>query len=181
MKTSEDVITAADADIGALQLGVGSQEIVFDSREEVRCLVAALAGQAQRSLLLHSCDLEPLIFDQPEFLEAVQSMVRGHRDSCFHILLQDGRSAVQNGHRLIELSRRLSSYIQIRRPPAEYLDFGETFLLADNSGYLQRPLHSRFEGTASFNNRGTSQRLKEYFMQVWEHSQPDEEMRRLHI
>jgi hypothetical protein len=108
-------------------------------------------------------------------------MVRGHRDSCLYILLQDGRSAVQNGHRIIELSRRLNSRIQIRRPPAEYLDFGETFLLADNSGYLQRPLYSRYEGTASFNNPGTTRRLKQYFMEVWEHSQPDVEMRRLHI
>ena len=181
MKTTEGVITAADADIGVLQLGVGSLELVFDSREEVRSLAAALAGQARRSLLLHSSDLEPVIYDQPPFLEAVRSMVRGHRDSCLYILLQDGRSAVQNGHRIIELSRRLNSRIQIRRPPAEYLDFGETFLLADNSGYLQRPLYSRYEGTASFNNPGTTRRLKQYFMEVWEHSQPDVEMRRLHI
>lgn len=181
METTGDVIAVADTDIDALQLGVGSQELVFDSRREVRSLAAALAGQAQRSLLLHTHDLEPLIFDQPLFLESVQAMVRVHNNSCLYILLQDGRSTVQNGHRLIELSRRLSSRIQIRQPQSECRDFARTFLLADNSGYLQRPLYSRYEGTASFNNPGTNRRLQQYFMRVWEHSEPDTELRRLHL
>jgi hypothetical protein len=95
--------------------------------------------------------------------------------------LQDGRSAVQSGNRLIELARRLSSRIQIRRPPVEHRDFAATFLLADDSGYLQRPFHDRYEGTASFNKPDTNRRLKQSFMEVWEHSQPDAEMRRLHL
>ena len=108
-------------------------------------------------------------------------MVRGHRDSLLYILLRDGRSAVQNGHRLIELSRRLSSRIEIRRPADEYLDFNETFLLADDCGYLHRTRDTRYEGTASFNNPAATLRLKRYFMEAWECSQPDVEMRRLHI
>jgi hypothetical protein len=181
METTGKVIRAADADINALQLGAGSQELVFDSRREVRDLAVALASQAQRSLLLHTHDLEPVIFDQLPFLDAAQDMVRRHRDSCFHILLQDGRGAVHNGNRLIEMARRLSTRIEIRRPQAEYLDFPATFLLADDSGYLHRPLYSRYEGTAGFNNPGTTLRLKRYFMEAWEHSAPDVEMRRLHL
>lgn len=181
METTGEVINAVDADIGALQLGVSSQELVFDSRGDVRSLVAALAGQAQRTLLLHTPDLEPLIFDQLAFLDALQAMVRRHRDSHCYILLQNGRGAIQNGNRLIELSRRLSTRIQIRRPQAEYLDFSETFLLADDTGYLHRPLYSHYQGTAGFNNPGTNLRLKRYFMKVWELSGPDGEMRRLHL
>ena len=181
METTGNIITAAGADIGALQLGIGSQEVVFDTRGEISDLVAALAGQATRRLLLYTHDLEPLIFHQQPFLDAVRAMVRGHRDSHLLVLLQDGRSAVQNSNRLIELSRRLSSRIQIRQPQSEYRDFAKTFLLADNSGYLQRPLYSRYEGTASFNNPGTNRRLQQYFMRVWEHSEPDTELRRLHL
>ena len=181
METTGKVIAAADADIGALRLGTDSRELVFDSRVEVGDLAVALAGQVQRRLLLHTRDLEPVIFDRQAFLDAVRDMIQGYRHSCLHILLQDGRSAVQNGNRLIELSRRLGSRIQIRRPPAEYLNACETFLLADSCGYLNRPLYSRYEGTASFNNPATAQRLQRYFMQVWERSHPDAEMRRLHL
>jgi len=181
METTGDVITTADVDIGALQLGVDSREIVFDSRTDVRNLAAALAAQTQRRLLLHTHDLEPAIFDQEPFLAAVQDMVRNHHGSSFYILLQDGRSVVENGNRLIELSRRLNSRIQIRRPADEHLGYGKTFLLADSSGYLHRPIYSRYEGTASFHNPGTTLRLQQYFMKVWEHSQPDAEMRRLHL
>ena len=181
METTGEVISAAAADPAALRLGVSSQALVFDSRMEVRSLAVALAAQAQRSLLLHTHDLEAVIFDQLPFLEAVQGMVRRHRDSCFHILLQDGHGAIRNGNRLIELSRRLSTGIEIRRPQAEYLDFPETFLLADDTGYLHRPLYSRYEGTAGFNNPSMTLRLKRYFTEVWERSIPDVEMRRLYL
>ena len=181
METTGEVIAAADADIGALQLGADSRELVFGSRAEVRDLAVTLARQVQHRLLLHTRDLEPVIFDRQPFLDAVRAMVQEHPYSCLHILLQDGRSAVQNGNRLIELSRRLGSRIQIRRPPAEYLNACETFLLADRSGYLHRPLYSRYAGTASFNNPATALRLQQYFMQVWERSQPDAEMRRLQL
>lgn len=181
MEATEHVISAANANIDALQLGVGNQEIVFDSLNEVRGLATAFAGQAQHALLLHTHNLEPLIFDQQPFLDAVQALVRRHRDSSLYILLQDGRSAVQDGNRVIELSRRLSSRIQIRRPQAEYSNYCETFLLADNSGYLHRPLYSRYEGTASFNNPASTLRLQQYFKTVWERSQPDAEVRRLHL
>ena len=181
MEKTGEVIAAAEADIGALQLGADSRELVFDSRAEVGELAVAFTGQVQHRLLLHTRDLEPVIFDRQPFLDAIRAMIQGYRHSCLHILLQDGRSAVQNGNRLIELSRRLSSRIQIRRPPAEYLKDCATFLLADNSGYLHRPLYSRYEGTASFNNPATVLRLQQYFMQVWERSQADAEMRRLHL
>jgi len=181
METTGEVISAATADPAALQLGVSSQALVFDSRMEVRSLSLALATQAQRTLLLHTRDLEAVIFDQLPFLEAVQEMVRRHRDSCFHILLQDGRAAIRNSNRLIELSRRLSTRIEIRQPQAEHLDFPEAFLLADDTGYLHRPLYSRYEGTAGFNNPAMNLRLKRYFTEVWERSIPDVEMRRLYL
>ena len=57
----------------------------------------------------------------------------------------------------------------------------EAFLLADDTGYLHRPLYSRYEGTAGFNNPAMNLRLKRYFTEVWERSIPDVEMRRLYL
>ena len=181
MATKENLVTASETDIGALRLGVDSQEITCSGRAEVRDLAVALAAGVQRELLLYTRDLEPVIFDQQPFLDTVSSVIRNHRDIRLRILIQDGRSAVQNGHRLIELSRRLSSHIEYRRPSPRHMDYGKTYLLADNSGYLLRPMAGRYEGTASFNNPGEVSRLKEYFLEVWEHGEPDPELRRLHL
>ncbi len=177
----ENLVPVSQSDIDILQLGIDSREFVLETREDVRIVATALARQAQHTLLLHTEDLEPAIFDNTPFLEAASSLARNRRDSCFRILLNNGRKAIQVEHRLIELSRRLSSDIQIRRPAPQYQNYHKTFFLSDDAGFLYRPLSSRYEGIADFNNPGKVSELTRYFMEVWEHSEPDEEMRRLHL
>jgi hypothetical protein len=178
---SENLVPVSQSDIDILQLGIDSREFVLETREDVRIVATALARQAQHTLLLHTEDLEPAIFDNPPFLNAASNLARNRRDSCFRILLNNGRKAIQVEHRLIELSRRLSSDIQIRRPAPQYQNYHKTFFLSDDAGFLYRPLSSRYEGIADFNNPGKVSELTRYFMEVWEHSEPDEEMRRLHL
>ena len=174
-------VTAEQVDIGAQQLGRDNREFVLASREDVCSVAVALASQAQHSLLLVTRNLEPAIFDRQPLLDAVSGLARLYRDSHFWILLQDGRTAISNGHRLIELSRRLSTHIQIRRPAPHHRGDPRTFLLSDSTGYLNRPLADRYEGTANFNDPGKGRVLRKHFMEVWEQAVPDEEMRRLYL
>jgi len=176
-----NVVTASELDIPSMRLGLDKLEFQLETRADVRTTACALAGQAQQELLLHTEDLEPDIYDQQAFLDAVSNLARQQRDAHFWILIQDSRRAVQEQHRLIELARRLSSHVQFRRPAPSYRNYHKTFLLADNTGYLYRPLASRFEGIGNFNFPGEVAHLRKYFMEVWEHSEPDEEMRRLYL
>jgi hypothetical protein len=182
MNTStEGSVPARELDIASMQLGIDRLEFALQTREDVRAMAQTLAEQAQRGLLLLTQDLEPAIFDQQPFLDAIGKLARQHRDACFRVLILDSRRTLQGGHRLIELSRRLSPNIQFRCPPPEYQNTGKTFLLCDEAGYFFRPLASRHEGTASFNNPGEVARLKKYFMELWERSEPDSELRLLHV
>jgi hypothetical protein len=174
-------IPAKELDISSMQLGVDDIEFALQTREQVCDMAQTLANQARRELLLYTEDMEPVIFDQQPFLDAVGRLAREHQDAHVWILVEDSRKTVQQGHRLIELARRLSSNIQFRRPPPQYLNYGKTFLLCDSTGYFYRPLAGRYEGTANFNNPGQTVVLRKYFMEVWEQSQTDEEMRRLHL
>jgi hypothetical protein len=97
------------------------------------------------------------------------------------VLIQNVDRVVKDGHRLVELARRLGSSIQIRRCAQQYRRYCGTFLLVDNTGYLYRPLSSRYEGLASFNNAAEVARLGKYFREVWEHSDTDMELRRLYV
>jgi hypothetical protein len=54
-------------------------------------------------------------------------------------------------------------------------------LICDDAGYFYRPLASRYEGAANFNNPGEVAKLEKYFMELWERSEPDSEMRELHV
>ena len=178
---TEDPVRAGELDIASMQLGVDCLEFSLHTREDVRTIAQTLAEQTQRDLMLLSIDLEPAIFDQQPFLDAISKLIRQRQGACFRILLLDSHRTQQNGHRLIELSRRLSSNILFRCPPPEYQDTGRTFLLSDDAGYFHRPLASRYEGTANLNSLGKVARLKNYFMELWDRSEPDSEMRLLHV
>jgi hypothetical protein len=172
---------AAQLRIDDLRLGETSLEFEVERLTEARAVAHALAAQAQRTLLLHTEDLEPDIFDDSAFLDAVSRLARDHSQSRIWILIHDARKVVQNGHRLIEIARRLSSTIQLRRPAPQYRNNHESFLLVDGCGYLHRPIAARYEGTANFNDPGKVADLEKYFMEVWERSEPDEEIKRLYI
>ena len=164
-----------------MQPGTDCLEFSLHSCEDVRTIAQTLAEQAQRGLMLLTLDLEPAIFDQQPFLNAISKLARQHQDACIRILILDSHRTLQNGHRLMELSRRLSSNIQFRCPPPEYQNTGKTFLVCDDAGYFYRPLASHYEGTANFNHPGEVVRLKKYFMELWDRSEPDTEMRVLHV
>jgi hypothetical protein len=172
---------AAQLRIDDLQLGVTGLEFEVESLTEASAVAQALATQAQRSLLLHTENLEPAIYDESAFLDAVTRLSHAHSQSHIWILIQDARKVVQHGHRLIEIARRMSSSIQIRRPAEQYRNYHESFLLADGCGYLHRPIAARYEGTANFHDPGKVADFEKYFMEVWERSEPDEEIKRLYI
>jgi hypothetical protein len=172
---------AAQLSIGELRLGETSLEFEVERQGEVCAVAQALAAQAQRTLLLHTEDLEPAIYDDTAFLEAISRLARLHTRSRIWILIHDARKAIQHGHRLIEVARCLSSTIQLRRPGSEYRNYHESFLLADGCGYLHRPIGTRYEGTANFHDPGKVAEWEKYFMEVWERSEPDEDIRRLYL
>jgi hypothetical protein len=174
-------VTESQQDFTEFELGISTQELVLGAWADACNAAGALAGQARNTLLIHTQDLDPRIYDQQPFLDAVSRLARSHDKAHIWILVQDARRAVQEGHRLIELARRLQSSIQLRRPNPDFRDYCQTFLLADEEGYLCRPLFSRYEGTANFNDPAKVGELRNYFMDVWEKSEPDEEMRRLYL
>jgi len=181
MTSNENPITQAPADFETLRLGVDRDTLKLAGSDDVRAIAVELACQARRTLLLHTFDLEARIYDRQPFIDAASALVRRYPGACFDVLIQNVERVVKDGHRLVELARRLGSSIQIRQCPQQYRGYCGTFLLADDSGYLYRPLSSRYEGLASFNNAAEVSRLGKYFREVWEHSDTNMELRRLYV
>jgi len=175
-KTTYSRVPEADRILGGRHL-----EFAVDSRADVAEVVECMADQASRSLYLHTDNLDATIYDRLPFLDAVSRLVRNHDRARVWILVQDSGPALHAGHRLIELYRRLSTAIRIHRPGPEYRNFHESFLLADSCGYLYRRNPNRYDGVANFNDPGKVAEWKKYFMEVWERSEPDSRLKRLHL
>lgn len=163
------------------RLGEGDAPVTLVSRDDQRIAAARLVQLARRSLDIYSRDLDAAIYDDQDFIDAVRSLAIATKHKAVRILVKDSSRAVKYGHRLIPLAQRLTSFIEIRKPPAEYRDYNEAFLVVDGCGYIHRKLADRYEGLAHFNAGRDARRLVEFFDEVWQSSAPDPDLRRLYL
>jgi hypothetical protein len=162
-------------------LGESKQKIQIETIEENRAAAITLASQACRSIHIFSHDLDPMVYDNSEFVDAIKTLAIGHSQAQVQIIIQDSRKIIEQGHRIVELARRISSSIHIRKTPAEMKSYAQAFLIADKTGLLYRTIGERYEGYVNFDDRFECKNQLDFFATTWEHSAPDPELRRLHI
>lgn len=163
------------------RLGEGTEGLALATSADHREAALAMTAQARRSLCILTEDLEHAVYNTPAMAEAVTRLATQSRHSSVRILLQDPTAVIHRTHRLVELSRRLSSSIQIRRPHEEHRRVARAFLVADATGYLRRTRPGRYEGMMHFNATGEARELLRLFDVLWERSTPDPELQRLDL
>jgi len=155
--------------------------IDFTTREQNRDLVRDLALQAQQSIQLFSASLDNSLYDQSEFIEAVSNLAKRSPKARVQILVRDSSALLKKGHRLIELSRRLTTAIQIHNPSVEDGQQIMEMMLIDQTGYIHKKHADTYHGTACFSDRRLTRDWQRQFSDMWEMSTPDPELRRLYI
>ncbi len=165
----------------SLKLGESDTVIELETRAETQHAVDLMVKQATDSVNIFARELDAALYNRADFLAAINRLCIHSRNSVVRILSQNPVAAVNQGHRLIELSRKLASCIEIRHVHADYRHFNEAFLVVDGCGLVQRAFADRYEGTANFNDPIQAQRRLDFFTEVWERSEPHPDLRRLHI
>lgn len=162
-------------------LGQTTGEIALAGSEQFAWTALRLARQARHRVDILSRDLDPPLYDQLPFLDALRALALRSRYSRIRVLLQNGERVQREGHRLLGLYRKLSSKIELRVVHPDFADHPESFLIADETGYLHRRLHERYEGTADFNDSQRARLLGHFFDTVWQVSEADSQLRALSI
>ena len=156
--------------------------VSIESREQALEETLALVAAARRELCIYTRDLDPILFDSESMLDALKRLVIGGRGASVRIIVQEPRVPSQRGHRLIALAQRLSSSFAFRTPQQEEdLQYPSAFVINDARGYYFRTLGNRFEGEVVNYAPGKHAQLQEFFDQVWERSEPSEELRQLSL
>jgi len=163
------------------RLGENSDTLSLSLREQHAQLSLQMAQQATRSLHIFTYDLDASVFDNQPFIEATKQLAINNPHSKVYILIQEPRNMILYGHRIVELARRISSHIFLHRANDDDRKRLDNFLIADQLGLIRRPHADRYEGIADFNNPQDSRLFLKYFEEAWERSQPDPELRRLHL
>ena len=148
---------------------------------ENRDAALEIARLARRELAILTRDLEPQIYDDAEVLDAIKSLALSGSRAKVRILLIDATRAIKDGNRLVELSRRLSSFVEIRKPHRDYLDIAESFIIADEKGLLYRKLATRWEGIVDPSDPMQARDRLKLFNDIWQRSHGDPETRQLRI
>ncbi len=155
--------------------------IKITTREENAAAATELVKQARQKLAIISQELDPHVYDQPDFLEALRKLAIRNRNVEIRIIVFEPELIVRRGHKLIDLATKVSSFIEIRKVDVRYKTFNESVLVADEVGYLYRESTERYKGKVNFNSRRESKHLLDVFDNMWETAKSDPNLRRVHI
>ncbi len=166
-------------DFSSYRLGQQHEALSLDQSEDVRQAGLALIRQARREVIVISRHLDPGLYNNTEFATAVRDFVVNNRYARLRVLVRDADPAVRSGHRLIELSQRLSSFIEIRIPDQQFDGYNSALLVVDAEGYLYREQADLYHAQCSFADRKFSDGLCHQFEEMWDSSHPDMNLRRM--
>ncbi|MCY1214371.1 hypothetical protein D9M69_433770 [compost metagenome] len=166
-----------DWEPAAFSLGIHDRLERFSTPEGARAHALALMQQARRRLCLYSPDLEPWLYHNSAIQQACTRLLISDPKCQLRILVRDLSRAVKEGHRLLSLSRRLSSNFQIRRINPDHPSEDLAYLIADDRGLLMRPEPEQQAGYALYNDPGRTRLQQTRFDQAWDLSISDPDLR----
>ena len=158
-----------------------SKRWVISTREETREAVIAIAKEAKRKVSIFTHDLEPGIYDDPDFLEIIKRLVLSQTYARIRVLIADPTRAIKNGNNFVHLGRRLNTYIEFRHVREDLRTHGEAFCIADETALLYRLQASRWEGIADTYEPAVAKLYGTMFDQIWLDSEVEMEFRQLRI
>lgn len=154
---------------------------VISSQEEMRRAVIDVASVASRRISIYTHDLDPGIYDDPDFLEIVKHLVLSQTYARIRVLIADPVRAIKNGNAFVYLGRRLNTYIEFRHVREDLRTHAESFCLADETALVYRLQASRWEGIADTYEPAVAKLYGKMFDEIWLASEVEIEFRQLGI
>ena len=154
---------------------------VISTEEEMRQAVIKVALEAKRKVSIFTHDLEPGIYDNPEFLEIIKRLVLSQTYARIRVLIADPARAVKNGNNFVHLGRRLNTYIEFRHVHEDLRTHSEAFCIADQTALVYRLQVQRWDGITDTYEPAVAKLYGTMFDEIWLESAVEMEFRQLSI
>jgi len=165
------------------KLGETAAEIQTYTADDNKNAAIALVKQAHYSIDIFTQDMDIEIYNDIEFEQSIFNLAKKHPNTRIRVLVQDSKKAAQNGHCLIRLAQNLTSSVFIHNPPDEYKNERSSFMIVDKVGLLYRVTATgrNHNGSVNFMSPQRAGKLTDFFNEVWGHSTPDMQTRRMYM
>jgi hypothetical protein len=144
---------------------------VLTTLEDVRAASRRAVSGAKRLLSIYSLDLEPKLYEQQPFLDAVQRFLLSHSFAKIR-LLTHRPVPYTSPHKLAVMRRRLSGHIEIRTVSPEFAARTSGMLIADSRAIVYRAQVTSWEGVAGFEQPPIARLYLQEFDEMWLASVP---------
>ena len=158
-----------------------SKRWVISTREEMQQAAIEVVSEATRKVSIFTHDLEPGIYDNPEFLEIIKRLVLSQTYARIRVLIAEPMRAIKNGNNFVHLGRRLNTYIEFRHVREDLRTHAEAFCIADQTALVYRLQASRWEGIADTHEPAVAKLYGKMFDEIWLASEVEIEFRQLGI
>jgi cobalamin-dependent methionine synthase I len=171
--TVQESAAKADGKSGALT--------ILTTMAEVREASLRVANSASRVLSIFTHDLEPQVYGEEPFLEAVKRLVLARAYAKVRVLIADPARAVVDKNRFMAMARRLSSCIDMRSMTEEVSANAGAFIIADDRALVYRPRASSWDGVSHMNDPAVTRIYLNFFEEIWSNSVQESQLRQMLI
>jgi hypothetical protein len=154
---------------------------VISTKEEMRLAAIEVVREATRKVSIFTHDLEPGIYDDPDFLEVIKRLVLSQTYARVRVLIADPSRAIKNGNNFVHLGRRLNTYIEFRHVREDFRTHAESFCIADEASLVYRLQASRWEGIVDTYEPPVARLYSKMFDEIWLASEVELEFRQLGV
>lgn len=145
----------------------GERQII-SSKSELLAAVVEITSRAERTLVIMTPDLEPPIYEDVAFLDALKRFVLAKSFARVRVLITDPERAMKNGNQFFQMGSRLNSYIEFRSLKPELKPRDEAFCIADGRAVVYRARSDSWEGMVDTFAPPVASRYLETFDELWQ-------------
>lgn len=174
-------IIFSDELIPQFELGMTDIRVELTHLVMLQQAAIALLAQAKREVFIMTPDLEHERFDNDAFCEALSAFARSSRYTQTKILIANPQLAIEDGHRVIKLIRRISSLIEVRQLHEHDIEHSQAMVVADNIGLLRCTNRDPWQGSLLPKGTPYAQQMRDYFVECWERADEINDFRELKI
>jgi len=142
------------------------------TRDELHIALLELIRKTQNEFTFAGPMLEPAIWCRSDTTEALGQMVTRHSRNRVRIAIEDSEYFLNSCTRLVELARRVSDILMVRRIGDIHHGFNQAIVIGDRAHCLVQKDASRYDATLDLDAPRIALLHLERFDEIWQTSDP---------